>query len=104
MAEGIGRDVVVDAEEWNTILGQLETKDKAVKEMLDKFIIALNILANDGFVQGSRKKNMETFRNEVSALRSQLDGIYESAKSSVDGLTSNAESTDKYISVFNLGG
>lgn len=99
MAKGIGRDIVVDEAEWNTILGQLETKDKAVKEMLDKFIDALDTLVNEGFIRGTRHDNMTVFTEEVKNLRSQLDGICESAKSSVDGLTSNAESTDKYISV-----
>lgn len=103
MADGIERDIVVDTEEWDIILRQLETKDKAIKDMLDKFIEALNILVNDGFIQGTRHKNMEVFTTEITNIRSQIDGVYESAKHTIDDLKNNTESTDKYISIFHLG-
>lgn len=94
------RDIVIDSEEWSTLLQQLENKDKSVREMLDKFIEALNILVNDGFVSGNRKKNMETFKQEVENLRSQLDGIYASTKSSINTLTEETETVDHYTSLF----
>lgn len=103
MADGIGRDIVVDTEEWSIILGQLEAKDKAIKEMLDKFIETLNILVNDGFIRGTRHDNMEVFTEEVTNLRSQIDGVYESAKNTIDDLKNNIESADKYMSIFHLG-
>lgn len=103
MAEGIGRDIVVDTEEWDAILGQLEAKDKAVKEMLDKFIEALKVLVNDGFIRGTRHDNMVTFTNEVTNLRSQIDGVYESAKNAVEDLKKNTDSADQYMSIFHLG-
>ncbi len=104
MAEGIGRDIIVDTEEWDAIIKQLEAKDRAVKEMLDKFIEALNTLVNDGFIRGTRHDNMEEFTKEVTNLRSQVDGIYESAKKAVDDLKENAKSADQYISIFHIGG
>lgn len=104
MAEGIGRDIIVDAEEWDAIIGQLEAKDKAVKDMLDKFIEALNILVNDGFIRGTRHDNMEIFTKEITNLRSQIDGVYESAKSAANDFKKNTESADQYMSIFHLGG
>ena len=104
MAEGLGRDIIVDAEEWDAIIGQLEAKDKAVKDMLDKFIEALNILVNDGFIRGTRHDNMEIFTKEITNLRSQIDGVYESAKSAANDFKKNTESADQYMSIFHLGG
>ena len=104
MAEGIGRDIIVDAEEWDAIIGQLEAKDKAVKDMLDKFIEALNILVNDGFIRSTRHDNMEIFTKEITNLRSQIDGVYESAKSAANDFKKNTESADQYMSIFHLGG
>lgn len=104
MADGIGRDIIVDTDEWNDIMKQLEEKDRAVKEMLDKFIEALNTLVNDGFIRGTRHDNMEMFTKEVTNLRSQIDGVYESAKSAVEDLKKNTESADQYMSIFHFGG
>lgn len=104
MAEGIGRDIIVDTDEWGSVMKQLEEKDRAVKEMLDKFIEALNTLVNDGFIRGTRHDNMEMFTKEVTNLRSQIDGVYESAKSAVENLKKNTESADQYNSIFHLGG
>lgn len=93
-------DIVVDSAEWLALLQQLENKDRSVREMLDKFIEALNVLVNDGFVSGNRQKNMETFKQEVENLRSQLDGVYDSAKSSISSLTIGTDTVDHYNSLF----
>ncbi|MCM1223575.1 MAG: hypothetical protein NC548_54920 [Lachnospiraceae bacterium] len=106
MAEGTGRDVVIDRDDWeNSILKGLKEKDSAIKEMLDKFIEALEILVNDGFIRGTRHDNMDIFFKEVKSLRSQLDGIYDNAEKAINTLNSEADSVDQYTtSVFNLGG
>lgn len=100
MATDITRDIVVDSEEWASLLQQLENKDKSIREMLDKFIDALDILVNNGFISGNRKKNMEVFKQEVEKLRSQLDGVYDSAKSSITTLTKGTDAVDHYNSAF----
>lgn len=104
MAEGMDRDVVIDRNEWDSILNSLKAKDSAIKEMMDKFIEALEILVKDGFMRGTRHDNMETFLNEVKALRSQLDGIYDDAEKAINTLNNEADSIDQYTtSIFNLG-
>ena len=104
MANQIGRDIVVDTDEWDNIMKELEAKDRAVKEMLDKFIEALDILVKEGFIRGTRHDNMDIFTTEVKNMRSQLDGVYDSAKSAIEDLKHSTESDDKYISIFHLGG
>ena len=104
MAEGMDRDVVIDRNEWDSILNSLKAKDSAIKEMMDKFIEALEILVKDGFMRGTRHDNIETFLNEVYALRSQLDGIYDDAEKAINTLNNEADSIDQYTtSIFNLG-
>ncbi len=100
MASDINRDIVVDSEEWATLLQQLESKDKSIREILDKFIEALDILVNNGFISGNRKKNMQAFKQEVEKIRSQLDGVYDSAKSSINTLTKGTDAVDHYNSAF----
>lgn len=104
MADQIGKDVVVDTEEWDNLIKELENKDQVVKEMLDKFIEALDLLVNEGFIRGTRHDNMAIFTTEVKNLRSQLNDICDSAKSTVNDLKENTESEDQYISIFHLGG
>lgn len=104
MADLIGRDVVVDTEEWDNLMKELENKDQVVKEMLDKFIEALDLLVNEGFIRGTRHDNMAIFTEEVTNLRTQVDGVYDFIKSAINDLKNNAESTDQYMSIFHLGG
>ena len=47
MATDITRDIVVDSEEWASLLQQLESKDKSIREMLDKFIEAFEVEDDD---------------------------------------------------------
>lgn len=100
MTNELNHDVVVDSVEWMTLLDQLEKKDGTLRDVLDKFIEALDILVNDGFVSGNRQENMKTFKQEVENLRSQLDGIYASTKSSIYTLAEETETVDHYTSLF----
>lgn len=104
MADLIGRDIVVDTEEWDNLVNELENKDQLIKEMLDEFIETLDLLVNEGFIRGTRHDNMAIFTTEVKNLRSQLNDICDSAKSAVNDLKENTESEDQYISIFHLGG
>lgn len=104
MAEGLDRDVIIDRDEWDSILKSLKEKDSAIKEMMDKFIEALGVLVKDGFIQGTRHDNMEIFLNEVKALRSQLNGVYDDAEKAINTLNDEADSADQYTtSIFDLG-
>lgn len=104
MAEGLDRDVIIDRDEWDSILKSLKEKDSAIKEMMDKFIEALGVLVKDGFIQGTRHDNMEVFLNEVKALRSQLNGVYDDAEKAINTLNDEADSADQYTtSIFDLG-
>ncbi len=104
MAEGLDRDVVIDRDEWDSILKALKEKDSAIKEMMDKFIEALEILVKGGFIRGTRHDNMEIGVKEVKALRSQLDGVYDNTEKAINTLNDEADSADKYTtSIFNLG-
>lgn len=96
------KDIIVDVQEWNNILSQLKEKDSVVKTMLDEFIKALDILVSDGFKQGNRHDNMETFKAEVVKLREQINGIYESVEQAVSDLKIRTETDDKYRGLLNL--
>ncbi|MDE6672854.1 MAG: hypothetical protein K2J36_08830 [Ruminococcus sp.] len=103
MAEGIQRDIVVDVDEWNRLTKELKAKDEAIKNMLDEFIKALQVLVEQGFISGTRHNNMKTFKGEVENLRKQLDHIYDSVQNEISNFTGNIEAEDKYTSMFNLG-
>lgn len=56
------RDIVVDVDEWNRLTKELKAKDEAIKNMLDEFIKALQVLVEQGFISGKRHNNMKTFK------------------------------------------
>lgn len=90
-------DIFVDEEEWNNILKQLNDKNASIRDMLDKFIEALETLVNEGFVQGERHGNMEIFLDEVKNIRSQLSVMKSmEVTAAIRGLNSSVESTDRY--------
>ena len=90
-------DIFVDEEEWNNILKQLNDKNASIRDMLDKFIEALETLVNEGFIQGERHGNMEIFLDEVKNIRSQLSVMKSmEVTAAIRGLNSSVESTDRY--------
>ena len=93
----MNNDIFVDEEEWNNILKQLNDKNASIRDMLDKFIEALETLVNEGFVQGERHGNMEIFLDEVKNIRSQLSVMKSmEVTAAIRGLNSSVESTDRY--------
>ena len=93
------KDVIVNEEEWDSILQAIRTKDSDLKEMLTKYRTLLGELGDSGFTKGPGHENIVSMSSAIQTLDEALEPLLGKTETLIQTYISEIQEEDHYKEV-----
>lgn len=90
------KDVIVNEEEWDSILQAIRTKDSDLKEMLTKYRTLLGELGDSGFTKGAGHENIVSMASAIQTLDEELEPLFGKTEALIQTYISTIQEEDHY--------
>lgn len=97
MAVNIGRDIIVDGDEWDAVLTRLKQADTDFNDTFNEYLKIMNNLKSFGIIRGTRHDNLEAFYNAAKLLKDVSTEYLGNIETAIrENLVQPVEEADKY--------